>query len=267
MSLFFFYLFVGSVAGVFSGLLGIGGGLVFVPALHYTLRGQNFSSDILIQVVIATSLASIIFTSVSAIFSHKKYGHIHWIYVKRLALGLVVGAFLGTHIALMLTGKLLEVIFGCFVFLMAVQMLLSYQFAEKHRPERLQARILVPSGSFIGACASLLGISGGSLVVPFLNWRGLPLAQATSIAAVTNLVLAASAAFFYTLHQPPAFDVPEYGMLGWVYWPALLGLVLGSMPAARVGVYLSQRLPALWLRCLFILFLTGIGIDFVFFHA
>ncbi len=262
----FFYLVVGGFAGLFSGLLGVGGGLIFVPALTYAFKSQGFPVDILIHIVIATSLASIVFTSISAILSHLKYSRIRWSYARRIALGLVPGAWLGTRIALSLSAKYLEMFFGVFMFVMAFQMLLSYRFAERHEPARFRASILVPCGGVIGSLATLLGISGGGLVVPFMNWRGLPLSEAISISAVTNFVLAFSGAIFYLLPQAQTLSHPQAGMLGLVYGPALFGVVLGSIPTARLGVILSQRLPPQWIRLFFVLFLLTIGFDFLFFH-
>lgn len=266
LSDFLLYLLAGSFAGLLSGVFGIGGGLIFVPTLTYVLHNQGFASADVIHIAIATSLACISLTSIGAMTAHIRYGKIHWRYGQQLSLGLLPGAWIGTYISQNLTGRGLETIFGGFVFLLAVQVLLSYRFKEDHRPERFAPLLLVLSGVMIGSGACVLGISGGALIVPFLNWRGLPLTQAISLSSVTNLVLAVSGAFFYT-HQHPSTDLylPEQNLWGLIYWPAMLGLVIGSVATVRFGVILSQRLPPRLIRLLFITFLVSVGCDFLFF--
>jgi uncharacterized membrane protein YfcA len=163
------YLFTGAVAGLMAGLLGIGGGLVIVPALALYFASQGFAADTLMHFAVGTSLATIIPTSISSLLAHHRRDSVHWQAVRGLVPGIVAGALAGAWLAHQVSSPALALLFGVFEILVAVHLLLGIQ-AGAHRA--LPGAVgLGVAGTVIGAVSAVLGIGGGTLSVPFLLWN------------------------------------------------------------------------------------------------
>ncbi|OEY66714.1 sulfite exporter TauE/SafE family protein [Marinobacter sp. X15-166B] len=259
--LFAMYLALGAVAGVLSGLFGIGGGLIIVPVLIFTFGLQGVSAGVAAHLAIGTSLATIVFTSLSSIVSHHRRGGVHWGIFRLMATGIVVGAVLGAWTASLLSGDMLKLIIGVFVIVVALRML----FGGSPKPGREVpgAPGLMGAGAGIGWASALFGIGGGTLTVPFLSWCNVRMQQAvgTSAACGLPIALAGAAANIATGWRHPG--IPEYS-LGFIYLPALLGIVLTSMVCARFGARLAHRLDAVLLKRIFAGLLIVVGIRFLF---
>lgn len=254
------YLLLGAAAGLLSGTLGLGGGIVIVPALLAVFALQGLSVDVAAHVAVATSLATIAVTSVSAIRSHHALGNLRWPLALRLGGGIIVGAFAGAFIASLMPGRHLAGLFGFFAMLVAVQMALSGRGTEAPGPERLPATPwLVVAGALIGTASGIFGIGGGSLTVPYLSWCRVRMQQAVAVSAAGGfpIALGGCAGFVLTGWQHP--QVPDWS-LGYIYLPAAAAIVVTSFPCARLGARIAHRLPAQTLKRVFaaVLFLIGL---------
>ncbi|MEE4251450.1 MAG: sulfite exporter TauE/SafE family protein [Alcanivoracaceae bacterium] len=260
LEILFLFLVLGIVAGLLAGTLGLGGGVVIVPALLMIFPLMDFPVAITAQLAVATSLATIAATSVSAIHTHQGLGAVRWPVALPISTGILAGAFAGAFFASAISSAMLARLFGIFAMLIALQMAFTSgqlaNGAHEHLPSR-PALALV--GSVIGTLSAMFGIGGGSLTVPFLSACGVRMQQAVAISAVCGLPIAIGGGIGFVIagwHHP---HLPA-GSLGFVYLPAAAGIVLTSFPLARLGARLAHRLPATTLKRVFAgaLFLIGL---------
>ena len=257
---FLLYLLLGAAAGVLAGLCGVGGGLIIVPVLVYSFQAQGFAPEVLTHMAVGTSLATIAFTSINSIRAHQRRGAVRWEIVRWLTLGILGGSVLGGLTASWLHGDLLQKVIGVFAISMAAQMTFNLQpKASGGVPGKAGLGV---AGTLIGWASAIIGIGGGSLTVPFLSWRSVPMQQAVATSAACGLPIAvASALSFIWLGQGEA-QLPDWS-LGFVYLPAVLGIAATSMFFARFGAQLAHKLSPLLLKRLFALQLLGVGLNFL----
>lgn len=254
-----FLLALGAFGGLMAGLLGIGGGLIIVPALIFYFEKINFSEDYLTQMAVTTSLATMIFTSFSSIRSHHNNGLVDWVLVKNLTLGLAVGAVLGALFASRLSGVLLQLLFGLFAILVAAQMFLNLQPKQSSMPGKLG---LWFSGLLIAFVSAIFGIGGGSLSVPTLTWFGVDIKKAVAVSAACGLPIALFSVIGFMFSSVGRVDLPAHS-IGFVYIPALVCISVASMITAHLGAQLAHRLPAKQLKQIFALFLFIVGLELI----
>jgi uncharacterized membrane protein YfcA len=238
------WLAVGAIAGLLAGYLGIGGGLVIVPALIWLFSRDPAMEPLATHYAVATSLATMLLTSLSSILAHQRRRAIDWSVVRMLTPGLVVGAVLGAVFADRLDTRSLAIAFFVFALLAGLQLALGRTpIARRPLPGRLWTGML---GTGIGAVSSLVGIGGGSLTTPWLLWHGFtPQRSVASAAACGYPIALAGTAAFIVLGQGtgPA--------LGYVYLPAFLAVALAGALAAPLGAALVHRSRPQWVRRLF----------------
>ena len=242
------YSAIGAVAGVLAGLLGIGGGLVIVPVLIYTLTLQGVHHDMVMHMALATSMASIIFTSISSFMSHHRRGAVRWDIVKKITPGILIGTFLGSCVASAMPTLWLKAVFVIFLYTMTWQMLAGKKPKASRELPGLAGLSAVGGG--IGIVSSLVGIGGGSLSVPFMLWSGVVVHHAIGTSAAIGLPIAIAGTIGYIYNGWQASNLPPYS-LGYVYLPACLGVVIFSMMTAPFGVRLAHRLPVDTLKRVF----------------
>lgn len=253
---FSLYLLAGAVAGLLSGLFGVGGGLIIVPILSVVFATMAFPQFHIMHMALGTSLASIIFTSIASARAHHRQANVDWAVVWRIAGGIVAGTLLGALVAGSLPTAPLKVIFAIFVFVIATQMLLDFRPDAARGLPRLPAMSV--AGTVIGMISSLVGIGGGSLSVPFLIYCNVAVKRAIGTSAAIGLPIALSGALSFMLtgwHRP---ELPPYS-LGYVYLPALAGIAIVSTMTAPLGARLARRLPAATLKRAFALLLYLVG--------
>ena len=251
-----FYLALGAFAGVMAGLLGVGGGLIIVPALAWLFHRQAVSDAAIMHLAIGTSLATIVVTSISSVRAHHRRGAVMWPTVWRLTPGIVVGAWLGAAVADALSSFALQKVFAVFVLLMAAQM----GFGAKPAPHRdLPGAVgMALVGGVIGAVSAIVGIGGGSLTVPFLTWCNVSIRQAVATSAACGLPIALAGSVGFVATGLNAADLPSWS-LGYVHGPSLAGIALVSMLAAPLGAKLAHTLPTESLKKVFAIFLALVG--------
>ncbi len=250
------YGMVGATAGLLAGLLGIGGGMVIVPMLLFGFSFQGFSPDILMHMALGTSLASIVFTSVSSFYSHHRRGSVQWEIVRRITPGLLLGSFLGASLASKLPSMFLKIFFVAFLFFMAVKIFRGGN-PKPHRQVPGYAGLFA-AGNIIGSISSFAGMGGGSLSVPFMLWCNVPIHNAIGTSAAIGFPIAVSGALGYLANGLSLENLPPL-TLGYIYIPALVSIVSCSVLAAPLGVRLAHRLPVEKLRLVFAIFLVVVA--------
>jgi uncharacterized protein len=252
------YAVLGCVAGFAAGLLGIGGGMLLVPFLTALLTLQGLPLDLVVHSAIATSMASILFTSLSSVRAHHQKGAVRWDLVKSFAPGILVGGLLagGAVFSALKTGWL-ALIFAVFVGYSAVQMLAN----RKPKPSRQMPGALGTgaAGAGIGFLSGLVGAGGGFVSVPFMLWCNVVLHQAVATSAALGFPIALANTMGYVWSGMSIENLPP-GMIGYIYWPALLVLVIFSVTLAPVGAKAAHALPVATLKRIFAFMLFGLAI-------
>jgi uncharacterized membrane protein YfcA len=250
------YLCLGLFAGFIAGLLGVGGGLIIVPALIWLFAIQGISPEVQPHLALGTSLASILFTSLSSVRAHNRHGAVDWTTFIRIAPGILSGSLLGAWLASLVSARPLKIFFVMFLFFAATQMALNFK-PKPHRemPGKLG---LIGVGGIIGAVSSWVGIGGGTLSVPFQAWCNVPLHRAIGTSAAIGFPIALAGALGYILGGWQHADLPHWS-LGFLSVPALGGIVLGSIFSAPLGAKKAHSLPVAKLKKIFAILLLAVA--------
>jgi uncharacterized membrane protein YfcA len=251
------YLITGAAAGLLAGLLGVGGGLVIVPALVWLLAGRGMAGDHLMHLAVGSSLAAIVPTAVSSLLAHRRRGSVHWPAVRGLLPGILAGALGGAWLARQVSSPGLALFFGTFEVLVALQLFFAIRPAA-HRDLPGKAGMGL-AGLVIGAVSAVLGIGGGTLTTPFLLWNGVGILRAVGASATCGLPIALAGATGFAWSGLTVMAGQAW-TTGFIYWPAVAGIVLASVPLAPLGARLAHRLPRHRLQRVFALFLLLIGV-------
>ena len=251
------YLAIGLTAGFLAGLLGVGGGMIMVPMLVFVYTAKGFPAEHMMHLALATSMATIVFTSFSSVRAHHSHKAVDWPVARAMAPGLVFGALAATLVSGFVPTRPLAIFFTAFMFYAAIQMF----FEAKPKPSRLLpgAAGLFGVGAAIGAISSVLAAGGAFLSIPFLVRCNVPLKRAVGTAAANGFPIALAGSAGYVLNGMRIDGLPE-GSLGFVYLPALALIVAASMPMAPLGARLAHRLPVKQLRIAFALMLFAIAL-------
>ena len=243
-----FYFALGLGTGFVAGLLGVGGGLLMVPALVWAFARQGFAPDYLIHLALATSLAVIVPTALSSLRAHHAHGAVDWLTVRRIAPGILLGTLLGSLVAAKLSDSGLRIFFTLFLFYAATQMLLGFKPpASRQMPKMLGITF---AGGVIGLISSWVGIGGGTLSVPFLTWCNIELHRAIGTSSAIGLPIALAGTLGYAVSGINVANLPE-ASIGFVYLPALAAIALGSWLTAPFGAAATHRLPVHLVKKLF----------------
>ena len=250
------YGLLGGFVGILAGLLGVGGGLVIVPILIIAFNLQGVPHEITMHLALGTSLASIIFTSISSFMAHHKRGAVDWLTVKRIVLGILTGTFIGSCFVAILSTNILKLFFICFIYFVA------YQFLANKKPKASRELPgifgMFLAGNTIGFISSLVGIGGGAVSVPYMTWCNVAVHRAIGTSAAIGLPIAISGTVGFVFNGWNNPILPEYSV-GYVYLPALLGIAAISVLTAPLGVKLAHSLPVGKLKKIFSLLLIIVG--------
>jgi len=251
------YLSLGAVVGFFAGLLGIGGGGIMVPILTGLFVAQGFSHEHVVHLALATSMAAIIFTSLSSIWSQHKRHAILWPIVLKMTLGVLLGTFSSAYFVSYISTQSLAYIFAAFMAFVSLQMVLN----KKPKPSRQLPNFwgLSGTGSIIGAISALIAIGGGSLSVPFLTWCNVPMKKAIATSSGIGFFIAISAVAGYFVGGVQQTGLPALTS-GYIYWPAVLLVSMVSIFTAPIGVKMAHKLPVPLLKKVFAVLLMVLSI-------
>ncbi len=252
----FMYIVVGAVAGILAGLLGIGGGIVIVPMLVFCFVRQGIPDAVIMHLALGTSLASIMFTAVASFWAHHKRGAVHWDVVRKIVVGIFTGTFAGSFIAAQVSTLFLKGFFVVFLYFVAVQMLTN----KKPKPTRQIPghAAMFGVGNVIGVVSSLVGIGGGNLSVPFMVWCNMAFHHAIGTSAAIGFPIAIAGTIGYIVNGLSIQDLPDFS-IGYIYLPALFGIVVTSVMSAPLGVRLAHSLPVNRLKRIFAVLLVVVG--------
>jgi uncharacterized protein len=242
------YVVLGAGIGFLAGLLGIGGGFTIVPVLTLLFSYQGFPPEHVVHMAVATSTGSVLFTAMASTRAHHRHGAVLWKVVAAVAPGLVIGALVAPQLAARVSGTALASLF-CIVTAVA-----AFQIGRGTRPKasrELPGRIALSFvGLVVGLLASFVGTGGAFVMVPFMTWCNVRLQNAIATSAALGVPVAffGSLSFIFAgLHEPA---LPPYS-LGFIYVPALVGIVIASVFTAPVGAHVAHRLPMRRLRLSF----------------
>jgi len=253
---FALYLILGAFVGTLAGLLGVGGGLIIVPLLAAIFTAQGISPEIIMHLALGTSLASILATSISSVYSHHKHGAVIWSAAFKLSPGILIGAWCGALFASLLSSDILRPVFAVFELLVAAYMLWGVKLNAHHRTPSLLNFGL--SGGVIGFISSLVGIGGGTMSVPWLIWHGNSIHKAIATSAALGFPIAFSGSLSYLIAGLSNPLLPDYS-IGFIYLPALGGIIISSIFFAPVGAGLAHRLEVNKLKKIFALLLIALA--------
>lgn len=247
---------LGVFAGFLAGLLGIGGGMFLVPALTLVFAAIGIAPALCVKMAVATSLATILATSVSSVLAHHRRGAVLWPVAARLAPGLLAGALLGPFVARMLSARVMVLAFVVFVFYSAVQMFLD----KKPKPTRALPGTLgmLAAGTGIGTLSSLVGAGGGFVSVPFMTWCNVRVHNAVATSAALGLPIALAGTLGYVASGWDLAGAPPHA-LGYIYLPALAAVALASVLFAPLGARMAHQLNVRQLKRAFALLLLVLG--------
>ena len=257
---FILYSLLGLVSGFLAGLLGIGGGLIIVPALLVILPYQGITATAVTHTAIATSLATVIVTSLIATYSHHRHGAVDWSIFRKLTPGLLSGALIGAFVTTYLPGDTLRVCFGLFALAIALQMGFQLQPTAQGRMPTTSSLSMV--GMLIGIVSALVGVGGGTMTVPFLRWSNVMMQRAVATSSACGFPIAAGACMGFTLAAVHAGETALANSA--IYWPAALWIAIASLVAVPLGSQLTHRISILSLSRIFALSLAIIGLRLIF---
>jgi uncharacterized membrane protein YfcA len=250
------YLLIGGVVGFLAGLLGIGGGMTMVPLMTIIFTRQGLPVEHVVHMAVATSTATIVFTSISSAREHHRHGAVLWRVVAGLAPGIIVGSLAGPQIVGSMSTVALATLFGAFVWTSATQMLLD----RKPAPSReLPGTVgLIGVGGGIGLVSSMVGAGGGFLSVPFMTWCNVGVRNAVATSAALGLPIAIAGTVGFVIAGLRQDGMPPH-TIGYIYWPALLAIVAGSVVVAPAGARMAHRWPVARLKRAFACLLYVLG--------
>lgn len=253
-----YLLLLGSGIGIAAGLLGVGGGMILVPFLTALLPGFGVPAHLTVHAAIATAMATILFTSLSSMRAHQKRGAIRWDIVRMLVPGVIIGGLLSGGAAFAAISPLaLALVFSAFVIYTAYGMALGRPpAAGRTMPGAAGTGAM---GVLIGFASGLLGAGGGFLSVPFMVRGNIEVRKAVASSAALGFFIAVANSIGYIYS---GFDQVkgQPGMLGYIYWPALVFVSVASIFTAPLGASLAHRLPQHVLKRIFAVILVCLAI-------
>ena len=255
------YPLLGIFGGFVAGLFGVGGGLTLVPFMYMLFVAQSFPPEHVMHLALGTSMATIVFTSISSMRAHHAHGAVRWDIVRNMAPGLVLGTFGGSLIAGQVPTGPMTVIFVIIVYYASVQMILDFK-PKAHR--QLPGPVgLFSAGGVIGLVSSMVAAGGGFLSIPFLLLCNVVIHSAVGTSSALGFPIAVAGAVGYLVAGSQDSGLPAY-TLGYIYLPAFFGVVVMSISKAPVGARLAHKLPVKKLKRGFGVFLAFLATKMLF---
>jgi uncharacterized protein len=260
-------LVLGLCTGFLAGLLGIGGGMLMVPFITFILTSKGFPTEHIVKMAVATSLATICFTSLSSVWAHHKRGAVQWPVAYALAPGILLGSLIGAQLAVALPGKILSVLFAVFVAFSATQMFLN----RKPKPNRVLPGFvgMFSVGGLIGSLSSIVGAGGAFISVPFMTWSNVKIHNAVATSSALGFPIAFAGTLGYIWagwNLPPMLNASTgfSGNLGYLYLPGVIIVSLASMCTAPLGAKTAHKIDIAPLKKVFASVLYVLAAYFLF---
>jgi len=257
LSLILELLLLGCGTGFLAGLLGIGGGMLLVPFMTWLLSQRGVDAALAVKMAIATSMATILFTSISSVRAHHKRGAVRWELVKGLAPGIVIGGLAaGAGVFALLKGSTLALVFGVFVAFSATQMLLECK--PKPTREMPGPAGRVAAGSVIGFVSGLVGAGGGFISVPFMTWCNVAIHNAVATSAALGFPIALANVVGYVIGGWNLAN-PTPASFGYLWLPGLAIVATTSVLFAPLGARTAHAMNVGQLKRVFAMLLYALA--------
>ncbi len=250
-------LVLGGFAGVIGGLLGVGGGIVLVPAFLYMFTTLGYGGDQLMQICVATSLATIVVTSIRSVLAHHKKGAVDWSVLRHWAPFLVIGAGLGVVAASRLPSAALQAVFGVVAGVVAVWMAFGrddWRFGQAMPGQPTRGLM----GTAVGFLSAMMGIGGGSFGVPIMTLYGMPIHRAVATAAGFGVLIAVPSVIGFLF--VPVANAPPW-TVGAISIPAFLVVIGTTLATTPLGVRLAHAMNPKPLKRAFAVFLALVALN------
>lgn len=242
---------IGGIGGFLSGLLGVGGGVIFVPALFFAMKSYGVDMNVGMHMAVATSLALILVTGATSAFFHHKKGSVDVSLIKAWSPAIALGVAAGTYLAAAVSGAALKQLFSILLLLVCLYMIVSKEPGENSRPHKLSMTVQRGVAALIGGLAALLGVGGAVLTIPFMAYLGVPMRKAVGTGGALAFVIAFPGIFGYIIAGlKHAEGLPPYS-LGYVNLFVLAMIAPMAMLLSPAGVHVSHNLPRSALRRIF----------------
>jgi len=248
---------VGAFAGVLAGLLGVGGGIILVPAFFYVFAALGFDGPQLMQLCLGTSLATIIVTSVRSVLAHDRKGAVDWSILKTWAIGIVIGAAIGVGVAAGLRSDVLQAIFGLLAIIVGIYMLAgrAHWRLGQRMPGGILRAVLSP---VIGFLSVLMGIGGGSFGVPTMTLFNVPIHRAVATAAGFGVLIAVPSVIGFLMVEVSNAPPLTFGSVNLIAFGLIVAMTLITAPW---GAALAHRMDPVPLKRVFGIFLVLVALN------
>lgn len=251
---------IGGVGGFLSGLLGVGGGIIFVPALFFSLSSLGFSEDHAMHIAVGSSLAVVLATGSTSAFGHYRRGAVDWTVVKAWGVPIVLGVIVGATLASSVKSIVLKEIFAGMTLCIAFYMMFARDRTDAKPVRFLTMTVQKFICTLIGLVSAMVGMGGAILTVPMMNYVGLPIQRAVGTGATLGIAVALPGILtymitgFFVQSQLPPWSI------GYVNLLTVAMILPSSMLLAPLGVKVSHNLPRRMLRRVFAVVLLIVSI-------
>ena len=263
--LIFFFLLIGLASGFIAGLLGVGGGIIIVPATYFILLYLGYSSSITMHIAIASSLGIIFFTSISSLRSHIKLQNVNFVVIKKWVPGIVIGSIIGSYCASSINGETLVLIFVSLLFFVSINMFFQKKFIVIREAFPKNFVINFTISNIIGFLSVLIGIGGGSFSVPTLSSFSIPLHKAVGTSSVIGFFIALSGVIIFCITGTGIEGLPPFS-LGYANLLIIFLVSCTSIFTANIGAKLSLKTKTSTLKKIFAVFLFCTCISLIIEH-
>ncbi len=251
---------IGACGGFLSGLLGVGGGIIFVPALYFSFSALGLDTAHAMHLALGSSLAIVFATGMTSARGHYLRGAVDLSILKSWGLYIVAGVVLGTFLVSVVHGESLKRVFAMITFLIAIYMALSKEQKDDAPVRLLPLRVQHGFCVFAGALAALIGVSGAILTVPLMTWSGVSIRTAVGTGAALGMLISLPGSIGYMLTGFSHMDELPALSLGYVNLMAVAMIVPASVLLAPVGVATSHNMSKPMLRRVFSFVLLAVSL-------